>query len=388
MAGPSSKTSLNVGVIGYGLSAKVFHIPFITTRPNLNLHSILQRKPTETSSAPKDHPQLKHHTDLDQFLSDPDLDLVVITTPPPTHLPFATQALRAGKHVMVEKPFVATSAEAETLIGVARESRRQICVYQNRRWDADFLTVQDLVSNGVLGRVVEFETHFDRYRREKPSPETWKAGLKLAEGGSALYDLGSHLIDQVYVLFGMPRSVFGKLISQRDGAMIGSGPGNNNADLEPDSVALQLYYDDGLVAYVRIGVLSAEARQPRFWVRGEKGSYRKSGLDPQEPQLRSGSLKPGDAGFGREADASWDGQLVTVAEGKGKDGGDTMEEKRCPTVEPQTYGKIYELFAKAILDGGDEKKVPVPAAQARDVLRIIEATIESARTGREVVLSS
>ncbi|KAI1407692.1 NAD(P)-binding protein [Hypoxylon sp. FL1857] len=371
MAASTSNSVLNVGVIGYGLSATIFHIPFITTTPTLRLHSILQRNPDQAaSSAPRDHPNVKHFTSLDQFLADGDLNVVVITTPPQTHFSFAQQALRAGKHVLVEKPFVPNAAEADALINLSKEKGRLICVYQNRRWDSDFLTVRKLlVDDKTLGRIVEFETHFDRFRLDKPS--SWKGSLGINQGGSALYDLGTHLIDQVYVLFGMPRSVFGTLVSQRDGLL--SGP--KHPDLEPDSVTAQLFYDDGLIVFVRIAVASAETRQPRFWIRGTKGSYRKDGLDPQEPQLKSG-MKTSDASFGREG-PEWNGRLTFV------DDSGAMREQDCPNVDPETYSKIYELWGDALVRNR-EQDVPVPASQARDVLRIIEAIKESARNRREV----
>ncbi|KAI1454226.1 NAD(P)-binding protein [Annulohypoxylon moriforme] len=373
MASSTTKSTFNVGVIGYGLSATVFHIPFISITSSFKLHSILQRDPAKsTLSAPRDHPDLKHFTALEQFLADTVLDVVVITTPPQTHFSFAQKALQAGKHVLVEKPFVPSVAEADALVNLAREKGRLICVYQNRRWDSDFLTVQKLLADGnKLGRIVEFETHFDRFRLEKPT--NWKGSLGLDQGGSALYDLGTHLIDQVYVLFGMPRSVFATLSSQRDGLFVGP----QNADLEPDSFTVQLFYDNGLIAFARAAVVSAEVRQPRFWVRGTKGSYRKAGLDPQEPQLRSG-MKTSDENFGRES-ADWNGKLTLI----GDNGG--AHEQDCPNVEPETYSKIYELFGQALIQNR-EQDVPVPASQARDVLRIIEAAKASARSRREVEL--
>ncbi|KAI0160089.1 NAD(P)-binding protein [Hypoxylon sp. FL1284] len=365
---------LNVGVIGYGMSATIFHIPFITTTPTLKLHSILQRNPSGSDlSAPRDHPDVRHFTSLDQFLADADLNVVVVTTPPQTHFSFAQQALQARKHVLVEKPFVPTAAEADTLSKVAKENGCLICVYQNRRWDSDFLTVRKLLADGsTLGRIVEFETHFDRFRLEQPT--NWKASLRMDEGGSALYDLGTHLIDQVYVLFGMPRGVFATFASQRDGRL--SGP--EDPDLEPDSVTAQLFYQNGLVAFVRIAVASAEVQQPRFWIRGTKGSYRKTGLDTQEPQLKSG-MKTSDANFGRES-PEWNGKLTLVGEGG------SVHEQDHPNMVPETYSKIYQLFGDAVIKKS-EQDVPVPAWQARDVLRIIEAAKESARSRREVQLS-
>lgn len=281
--------------------------------------------------------------------------------------------------MFVEKPFVPSSSEASTLIELARSRGRLLCVYQNRRWDSDFLTVQKLIADPtVLGRVVELDTHFDRYRPEKPAAaSSWKASLELERGGTAVYDLGAHLVDQAYVLFGSPRSVFAKFLAQRDGAISGPAATTKVEDLDIDGVAAHLYYDGGLIVNVRISVISAEVRQPRFWVRGSRGSYRKFGLDPQEAQLRTpGGPRPGDAEYGRET-AEWHGKLAVV----GEDG--AVTERDYPTVEPETYGRIYERFGEA-LRSGKEADVPVPASQARDVLRIIEAMKESAKSGREV----
>jgi len=347
------------------MSAKIFHIPFIAANASLlTLHSLLQRNPQPGSSAPDDYPSLKHHKDLPSFLSDPDLDLVIISTPPNSHFEFAKSALQAGKHVLVEKPFVPTVQQAQTLCGISKVTEKFLCVFQNRRWDADFLTVQKLLAEGKLGRVVEFETHFDRYRPDRPT--TWKWQLGIDDGGGPVFDLGSHLIDQVYVLFGMPSAVFAKFMNQRDGTLGGSAP---------DGFMAMLSYDNGLVAIVRVGIMSVEKRQPRFWIRGTKGSYHKAGLDSQEDQLKAG-MTCVDPKFGRE-DAEWDGALTTIG-----DGGD-MKEERCQNVEPETYKKVLERFAKAIQDGKRED-VPVKGEDATDVLRIIEAVIESAKTSSEV----
>ncbi|KAI0977278.1 hypothetical protein F4678DRAFT_412374 [Xylaria arbuscula] len=367
---PTGQKLFNVGIVGYGLSAKIFHIPFITVTPAFKLHSILQRNPQPNSSAPQDYPNLQHFKSLDTFLGDADLDLVVLSSPPETHFSIAQQALNAGKHVFVEKPFVPSSAEADELNRLAEEKNLKLCVYQNRRWDSDFLTVRKLISDGTLGRVYEFETHFDRYRSAKPG--SWKGELSISQGGSALYDLGTHLIDQVYVLFGQPRSVFAKLVNQREGRVLSAA----DPKVEPDSFNVELFYPSGLIVHGRAGVLSAETRQPRFWVRGSKGSYHKAGLDTQEPQLIAG-LKTSDEKFGRDPE-EYHGQLITVAE-DGK-----LREEVHPNVEPLTYSKIYELLGEALQGKGP---VPVPASEARDVLRILEAARESSLTGREIELS-
>lgn len=357
----------------HSLSAKVFHIPFVGVAKGLKLHSIVQRSPVEGNSAPADHPSLKHFTSIDAMLADPEIDLVVLSTPPNTHFDLAKKIIEAGKHVLAEKPFVPTSAQADILVKLAREKNKLLCVYQNRRWDADFLTVQHLIKEDKLGRLYEFETHYDRYRAEKPT--NWKGTMSMTEGNGALYDLGTHLIDQVYVLFGKPTVAYGKFVNQRDGKIVS---GDGNPDQDPDSINAVLSYNErGLVVYVRIGILSVESKQPRFWVRGIKGSYHKAGIDAQEPQLKSG-MKITDAGFGVD-EAVYDGTVELIQE----DG--SVKDFTYPNVKPDTYLKLYDHLAKA-LASGKEKDLPVPASQAAEVLRIIEAIKESARTGAEVPL--
>jgi len=362
--------TFNVGVVGYGLSAKVFHIPFITTTPGLRLHAIVQRTPKDDNSAPADYPSVKHYRDTDALLSDSDVDAIVVTTPPDNHFALTKAALEAGKHVLTEKPFVPTAAEADALIAASRSAGKLICVYQNRRWDSDFLTVRHLIKKGTLGRIVEFNTHFDRYRAAAPT--TWKGSLTVAQGGSALFDLGTHLIDQAYVLFGMPHAVHGRLLSQREG----------RAEFDnPDAVNAELTYPNGLIVNVRISALSAETLQRRFWVRGSKGSFRKDALDPQEDQLRAG-VKPTDAGFGKEDEKRKAEVMKLIV--VGDDG--SIREDKVPDLEPETYRAFYAAFAGALASGREED-VPVKPTEARDVLRIIEGVIESAKTGRDVVFS-
>ncbi|KAK4181545.1 hypothetical protein QBC36DRAFT_317816 [Triangularia setosa] len=371
----TTQTQFNVSIVGYGLSAKVFHIPFIQLTPSLKLHSIVQRTPKPGNSAPEDYPDLKHYTTPETLIADPDVDVVVLCTPPNTHYSLACSALLNNKHVLVEKPFVPTSKEADELTELARQQKRVLCVYQNRRWDSDFLTVQQLLREDKLGRIVEFETHFDRLRLTAPAKgSTWKAGLKMDEAGGVLYDLGSHLLDQVYVLFGMPDGVTGRFVNQREGRIV---TGDGSEEQEPDSVtAILSYKDKGLLVFVRAGVACVETKQMRFWVRGTKGSYHKSGLDPQEDHLRSGG-RATDKDFGKESEDKFGRLCVVGTNGK-------VEDQVCPTVEPETYVRFYDLFAKAVGGSGMEEDVPVPASQAAQVLRIIEAVRESVKTGSEV----
>lgn len=366
----------NVGVIGYGLSAKVFHIPFIKLTPSLRLHSIVQRRPVPgSSSAPEDYPtDVKHRTSTDELFADPEVHVVVVTTPPDTHFNLTLAALKAGKHVLTEKPFVPTSAEADKLIAASREAGRLICVYQNRRWDGDFQLVKRLVSasegTSQLGRILEYESHFDRYRPGLSST-AWKAALGISQGGSAVFDLGTHLIDQAYHLFGAPSTVFGRLLNQREGSRVDTH--------NPDTVYAQLYYEaTGLMVHIRIGVFSAEPKQPRFWIRGTKGSFHKYDLDPQEDQLKGG-IDPSHPDFGKDDPDNI--KLFTAS----SDG--AISQQQVSETEPATYKAFYAAFAKAVASN-KEADVPVPATEARDVLKIIEAVIESAGSGKNVTFKA
>ncbi|KAH8893549.1 oxidoreductase family protein [Thozetella sp. PMI_491] len=354
----------NVGVVGYGLSAKIFHIPFIRHTPQFRLHAIVQRTPREGDSAPQDYPDLKHFRSFDELVEDPGVDVVVITTLPDQHFAMTKAALEAGKHVMTEKPFVPSVNEADQLIAIAKAQGRLLCVYQNRRWDSDFLTLRRLVSQGTLGYIYEFNSHFDRYRSEASA--NWKGTLSIANGGSVLYDLGTHLIDQAYILFGLPKSVHGRLLSQRRGQV----------DLTtPDSMSVELTYPDGRLVNIRAGVLSAETEQVRYWIRGSQGSLHKHHLDPQEDQLKAG-MPITDPAFGQENPAHF---RLILAEN------DKVAEQPTPEIIVETYQTIYNEFGCAV-ESGKEEHVPVKASEARDVLRVIEAVVESAKTGRDVEL--
>ncbi|KAL3441610.1 hypothetical protein BJX65DRAFT_313612 [Aspergillus insuetus] len=360
----ASKT-FNVGVVGYGLAAKVFHIPFILRTPGFSLYSIVQRSPKAGDSAPEDYPDLAHYRDFKDLLADTKVDVVVVTAPPNHHFHMTKAALEAGKHVLTEKPFVPTAKEADELDAVAKKAQRLLCVYQNRRWDSDFLILKHLISNDTLGRILEFNTHFDRY--VTTASGGWRKDLAISDGGSVLYDLGPHLIDQAYTLFGLPHSVNGRLISQRNGEL---------DLLAPDCIYAQLMYRNGLLVHIRASSLSAEIAQTRYWVRGSKGSLHKRNVDPQEDQLKAG-MTSGDPGFGAENPDDFE---LVVASDQGK-----LEKASIPDLVPETYQAIYTKFAEAV-KSGRQSEVPVQPSEAADVLRIIEAVQESARTGKDVVL--
>lgn len=228
----------------------------------------------------------------------------------------------------------------------------------DRRWDADFLTLSDLIGKGSLGRVVEFETHFDRHRPQATT-SGWKTGVR--PGGGAIYDLGTHLIDQAVVIFGMPKRVTG---------FIGSQSENNTTGYE-DSFTVLLHYE-GMLATVKAAVVSPEVEQLRYWVRGDKGSYKKFYLDCQEDQLKDGR-KPGDIDFGVEPEERR-GTLTTIEDGQ-------PSKEACPNVEPPTYTAFYSQFAKAL---SGEAEVPVRAQDAASVIRLIELARLSSAEGRTI----
>ena len=246
------------------IATQVFHIPLIELIPELKLYAIVQRSPKPSDDAGKDHPGIKSYRSSEEMVSDSNIDAVVVTTAPTSHFELAKLALEHGKHVIVEKPFTPSSKEAIELIAIAKQHERLLTVYQNRRWDSDFLTLSKFLKEGTLGRLVEFETHFDRHRPDAPDPaSTWKA--KFSPGGGAAYDLGTHLIDQAVVAFGLPDKITGFVGSQRE----------QNPGAVEDSCTVLLHYKLGLLVTVKVAVVSPEEKQLRYWVRGDKGSYKK-----------------------------------------------------------------------------------------------------------------
>ena len=280
---------------------------------------------------------------------------MVVNTPDPLHYGMCRKALLAGKHVVVEKPFVRESRQGEELIELATSKNLILSVFQNRRWDGDFLTVREILDKGLLGRLVEFEAHFDRFRNHIPQG-TWKE----EEGsGSTIYNLGSHLIDQALVLFGLPDFVYADIRVLRDEGAI------------DDAFTLILGYQEIKVT-LKASYLVKEAG-PRYYLHGTHGSYLKWGLDPQEDELKKGKLPVGD-GWGLEAEESW-GILNTELEGKEKYG-------KYPTLAGN-YGAYYSGIADAILHGSADY---VKAEQANQVIRVIEAAIRSNESGKRIPL--
>jgi scyllo-inositol 2-dehydrogenase (NADP+) len=324
--------SIKTGIVGYGIAGAFFHEPLIRNVEGLELRAVSTSSPEK---APRDLAVLSHEA----LIADPAIDLVVIASPNRFHFPLAQAALLAGKHVVVDKPFTITTAEADELIALARREGRLLTVFQNRRWDGDFLTVQELLQSGRLGQVMLFEAHWDRFR--PAIKRGWRETL--VDGAGLLFDLGPHLIDQALLLFGRPESVIIDKAIQREGASV----------------------DDYFQITLRFGrmrvILSASnlvaKPRPRFALFGTNGAFVKYGLDPQEDMLRAGQ-RPSDADFGIEA-AEMHGTL-TPSDGR---------EEKVPT-RPGRYLSFYEAVVNAIRNGDP---APVDPADARDALALILA---------------
>jgi predicted dehydrogenase len=347
---------IGVGVIGFGLAARVFHCPFVSAVPGLALRTIVQRKGDEAAKA---YPNATIVRSVEELISDPTVQLVVVATPNETHYELATRALAAGKYVVIDKPFAGSSHQASQLIEMAQKSALVLAPFHNRRWDGDFLTVKKLLQNGDLGRLVTVESHFDRYRpllREG----TWKESQGSANG--LLFDLGPHLVDQAFALFGPPKTVTASVRTDRDLSMI------------EDAFDIALGYD-GLVYWCRSSLLACEPA-PRFLLHGTAGSFRKYGVDPQEPALVAGAKVPrlSEGEWLAENEELW-GEL-TVAPSLTNPG--TLVKTRVRT-EFGDYRGFYANIRDAV-QGRAELDVTAPVG--RDVIRVLELARLSSSEGR------
>lgn len=334
---------IRVGILSYGMSGKVFHAPLLHVNPNFEISAILQRS---ANDALLRYPNVRVVRDAHAIFNDPEIDLVIVNTPDPTHFEFTKAALEAGKHVVVEKPFVHEVNEAEKLIELAGKKNRILTVFQNRRWDGDFLTVQKIIRSKALGRLVTYEAHFDRYRNY--IRDSWKE--RSAYKTSNLYNLGSHLIDQALLLFGMPDAVYADIRKQRDGAEV------------DDYFDLNLYYPE-LKVTLKSGYLVRE-EGPRYLIHGTAGSYLKYGIDPQEQALTDGIL-PTATGWGEEDKSKW-GILNTTYK-------DVQFRGPVETV-PGAYMEFYRLLYETIATGSE---LAVKPEESLNGLKIIRAAYES-----------
>jgi predicted dehydrogenase len=341
-----SRRPIRTALAGFGLSGSVFHAPIIATNPAYSLDVISTSDAGRKSAAAARHLEARIVDTPAEILDlAGGLDLLVLGTPPTTHYPLAKAALEAGLDVVVDKPFTVRSEEGQELIELAARLGRVLTVFQNRRWDGDFLTLKSLLGSGTLGTVTRFESRFERWSPEVS--KAWKASATADDGGGVLFDLGTHLLDQALQLFGPGTVTHAELDARRPG---------EKAD---DDVFVALRHDSGAISHLWMNMLCAQ-QGPRYRLLGSEGGFTKHGVDPQEPYIVAGG-SPLDAGYGVE-DSDWAGLL-------GRDG----HLDRLPT-ERGAYPEFYRILADKIRDGGATSALPVPVDPAGpvEVLKLIE----------------
>lgn len=344
---------IRTAICSFGMSGKVFHAPFLHVLPGFELYAVWERSKQLAAAS---YPYIRSVSTYEELLADDTIELVVVNTPNYTHFEYTKMALEAGKHVLVEKPFTATEAEAQTLAALTAEKGKVLALYHNRRWDSDFKTVQQVLQQGVLGDVVEVSIHFDRYKVEL-SPKQHKEVPQ--PGTGVLYDLGSHLIDQALVLFGMPQRVFADIRTVRPISKV------------DDYFEVLLYYPTLRVRLHSSYLVREEG--PGFIVHGSKGTFLKSRTNVQEDALTLGRLPEGED-WGREPESE-NGLLHSEKDG-------TVVRERVETLQGN-YAGLYEGVWQAIRNGAP---VPVSAEDGIAIIRIIEAAHRSNREGRVVDL--
>ncbi|KAK5111745.1 hypothetical protein LTR62_004665 [Meristemomyces frigidus] len=362
--------TIKVGLMGYGFSTKCFHLPYILPNPDLEVYAFLQRKeaPKDTTEegvhCTIDYPKAKHYRTADEFFGDKEIDLVCVCTAVASHAEYAEKALQAGKHVVVEKPFTQSVAEADRLIELAKKSGKILTVFQNRRYDSDFRTLKKLVDAKAFGPITDFSNHYDTdnppWLRPNPNP---------GPGDGLLFGLGTHSLDQTLLLFGPPKSIWAttralKLESKAN-----------------DTFIVQLQYggeQKDLLVSVRTTIISPVPmhKMPKYSIRGREGAFFKTGEDSQVDHFYGG-IKVTDAEFGVEPE-NFHGYLCTTDQSPmGKHDGQWKSEKG-------SYRDYYVDVVSAIKGG----EVKVKAEEARMGLRVIELAVESDRTGKTVEYSA
>lgn len=337
---------IGVGVIGYGLAGRAFHAPYVRATPGMTLRAIVTRDPAKVHA---DLPDMRVVPDVAALLAEPGIDLVVVASPDPLHAAHAIAALEAGKHVLIDKPFATSLTDAHRVAAAADAANKQVTVFQNRRWDADFRTLQRLIAQDALGDIVQFESHFDRWR---PTPTSlWK---EAREGGVWL-DLGPHLVDQALVLFGRPEGVSLDLTTLREGAP------------SPDYFHVVLRYERRRVT-LHATKLAAQ-HGLRFAVHGTRASWIKHGSDPQEAATVAGRTPEGE---------DWGVDPIEGALTIGEDGATSSVPN-----ERGDYRLFWRALAAAIRGEGAN---PVPASQAIMVMEVLDAGLRSAAMRAEVSL--
>lgn len=335
---------IRTAILSYGMSGEVFHAPLLQAHPGFDLSCILERSKNKAQGR---YPQAKVVRTLDEILTDSNLELVIVNTPHDTHLELTTQVLEAGKHVVVEKPFTTTVTEGEKLIAIAKKNGCMLSVFQNRRWDGDFLTVKNILESQSVGRLVEFESHYDRYRPQVDA-STWKEHT--GAGSGILFNLGSHMIDQALALFGMPTELFATVAVQRT---------NGKAE---DYYDITLFYN-GFQVILKSSYLVREPG-PRYQLMGEQGTYVKQGIDPQEQALKEGQI-PGAPLWGTEPKEEW-GKINSTING--------IHVVGSVETVPGNYLGYYDSIFQHLRKGAP---LAVTAEDGLAVIRVIERAMQS-----------
>lgn len=341
---------IKTGLASFGMSGQIFHAPFISTHPQFQLYKIVERS-KELSK--EKYPDACIVRSVEELVEDKEIELVIINTPDNTHYPYARLALEAGKHVIVEKPFTTTIEEGQELIALARKNGLMLSVFQNRRWDADFLTVKEVIEQQLLGRLVEFESTFPRYRNFIKAG-TWKETGEA--GGGLTYNLGSHLIDQAIQLFGMPKAVYADIATLRTDGIV-------------DDYFLIHFIHPALSPEVRVTLKASYLMcepEARFVLHGTSGSFVKYGFDKQEAALLAGEL-PSQSHWGEESEEEW-GVLHRYENGK-----ETL--RKYPGVAGN-YGAFYQNIYEHLRL---RNPLLTNAEEVLNVIRVIEAAYQSGK---------
>ena len=342
---------INAALVSFGMSGKVFHAPFLATNPNFNLVGSWERSSKNIEAA---YPGSKSYTSYEELLADTSIDLVIVNSPNDTHFAYAKSALLAGKHVVVEKAFTVTAKEAEELDALAQHKGLKLAVYHNRRYDADFLTLQKLIQEGEIGTIQDVQISFERYRTTLSAK---KHKESVTPGAGLLYDLGPHLVDQAILLSGMPLAVFADIRITRKVSII------------DDYFTLILYYPSHRITLTSGMLFMTEG--PGYKVYGTKGCFIKNRSDVQEAELIAGKL-PNSPDWGAEAPEDY-GTLYTDMNG-------IITQKVIPSI-PGNYGLFYDKMADAIINNGP---IPTTAAEGANIIRVLEAARNSAFNKRVV----
>lgn len=336
---------IKTAIVGYGFSSKTFHIPFLMAHPNFEWTHVISRHP---DALLQDFPSI-HCLESIEHLANSPVDLVVITTPNTLHFEQAKFCLEHGMHVVLEKPMVVSSQQALTLTELSEKTDKRLCVFQNRRWDGDFLTLRSIVNNQDIGQIKRFTSRFDRFR--PMVRERWRE--QPGAGTGMLWDLGPHLVDQTITLFGPPKTISARVATLRDHALV------------DDHFDLWLDYDD---CQVHLGSSSFQAGpNARFVLEGTHGTFIKYGLDGQEGDLKRG-LDVSDANWGHDAVTSW-GTLYTE------------NNHRLVPTEPGNYLQFWHKVSQCIEQNAPP---PVPLADAVLVIRILELAHRAALSGQRL----